>query len=807
MTILKSLMWLIISFYPILGFGRQDHQSLTLFLFNEHNMPIENASVMRVHIGTSERIELGKTDVKGLFFLKIPDTGSYRLEIRAMGYRDYTSEILQSSALTHKLKIRMETKIQNLEEVNVAAKNTLIEAKEGKLILHVDAALSSAGSTVLELLEKSPGVILDKNGGLSMRGKSTVLVMIDGKPTYLSGNDLNALLSSMTTEQVSEIELITNPSAKYDANGNAGIINIKTKKNNQSGFNGFLNSVSGWSRASKTSNSLVLNYKDGRTSAFANIIFSRANTFTDIYANRKYSNQAFPVLSDLEQNSAITYLTNYQQIKTGLDFNASEKTTIGLSAGVARIKRNGNNRALATWQTTSGTIDSIISTSSNSLYRLENISGNLNLRHKIAKNQDLSIDLDGLRYQSSNDQMFTNQLLQVGGYTQGTIANIPSTLHILALKADYMLKPGKNSKLESGIKSSWVRTDNAANYEVFDAINRSSDPTRNNQFLYRENINAAYTSFEQKQSSLSFQLGLRYEQTHYRGSQTGNSLRPDSSFNRNYASFFPSGYLSYDADSSNTFSLTAGRRIDRPAFQKLNPFIFIVNKYTVQTGNPYIVPQYTWNLELSHRYKQLLTTTLLYSQTNNYFSQLFIQGAENTLIYTDGNVGKMRNLGVSVSIQYAPTKWWSFNYLAIWNYKTFEGYQNINYVSHVDQLQMSLINQFKLGKDFSGELSGYHITRARNDLQELLYPTGQIAAGLSKTILKGKGSLKFSARDLFFTQAMEGLTDFPHAQEYFKLNRDTRTFSLGFSYRFGKTLKNTQRTNGGAREEINRAGG
>jgi hypothetical protein len=218
------------------------------------------------------------------------------------------------------------------------------------------------------------------------------------------------------------------------------------------------------------------------------------------------------------------------------------------------------------------------------------------------------------------------------------------------------------------------------------------------------------------------------------------------------------------------------------------------------------LPQYSWNLELSHQFKQLLSTTFAYSRINNYFSQLFLSEGTDILVYTEGNVGKVHNLSLSVALQVSPMSWWSINVQSTFNRKELKGYQNVNYSSSINQLQSSLNNQFTINKGLSAELSGYYITKARNDLQELLYPTGQVSVGLAQTILKGKGSLKLSARDIFYTQAMEGLTDFPGANEYFILTRDSRVINLAFTYRFGKPLKAAKRSSGSATDEMNRAG-
>ncbi len=264
--------------------------------------------------------------------------------------------------------------------------------------------------------------------------------------------------------------------------------------------------------------------------------------------------------------------------------------------------------------------------------------------------------------------------------------------------------------------------------------------------------------------------------------------------------------MSYEADSSNTFTVTTGRRIDRPAFQKLNPFVFIINKYTYQTGNPFFLPQNSWNMEVSHQYKSVLTTAISYSIIKNYFSQLFLTDTSGILIYSEGNVGRAKNIGLSVTVQVSPFKWWSINGQAMYNHKELKGYAGNNYGSNVNQLHLNINNQFRINKVYTAELSGFYTTKARNDLQELLYPTGQLSAGIARPVLKKKGSLKISVRDIFFTQVMEGFTQFQLAEEYFILRRDSRVINLAFSWRFGKAQKQDRRSGGGASDEMERAG-
>jgi hypothetical protein len=421
--------------------------------------------------------------------------------------------------------------------------------------------------------------------------------------------------------------------------------------------------------------------------------------------------------------------------------------------------------------------------------------------------QDISVDIDWLNYGMASQPLFINELMVNGGYKEASQGDITSYIHIKSAKADYNLRSGENTTVQAGFKVSQINTDNTAYYENFDGANWYEDYGKSNRFLYKENINAVYGSAETKYKKFSMQGGLRYEATGYDASQLGNAVQKDSSFSRHYGGLFPSGYVSYQADSVNGFTFTFGRRIDRPAFQNLNPFYFVINKYTYQTGNPFILPQYSWNLELSHQYKNILTTAVSYSNIKNYFSQLFLTDTvSGILFYSQGNVGSVYNIGLSATVVISPFKWWSLTGQALYNHKQLKGYNGLAYTSQINQLNFNLNNQFSFAKVYSGEISGFYTTRARNDLQELLYPTGQLSVRVSRPVLKKKGTVKISVRDIFYTNAMEGFTQFLNATEYFIVRRDSRVLNIAFTYRFGKTFKPIKRRASAADDEMERVG-
>ncbi len=803
----KILLSLAVLFCSIQSYGQtlSTAGTFTVTVINEQKELLEGAVVEVLKSSDKKLIKSAVTNKNGVSVFYISPVDQL-VSVTHIGFETQLVPVTKQAITDKQISITLHLISKTLENVSVNSRKPFIQQSHGKVIVNVDASVTNAGTTILEVLEKSPGVMVDKNGGISLQGKTGVLVLIDDKPTFVSGSDLNNLLSGMSSSQVEQIELITSPSAKYDASGNAGIINIKTKKNKQIGFNGTLSTAFTQGRYPKTNNTLVLNYRNGKFNTFLTISSNFNKGYVSIYALRRYYNNSGVLLSMLDQPTLMISQSFGNTVKTGFDFYASSKTTLGVALTGIAIDRKGSSDASANWKNAAGVSDSSIRTFGASSNHFRNGGINLNGKHNFSKTQDLSVDVDLLKYDINNNQSFSNLLQTTGGYNEGSRGNLPATISIFSAKADHVLQIDKNAKLESGYKISSIGTDNIAAYELFNGAVWKEDLNKSNHFLYKENINALYTSYEQKLAKLSFQLGLRYENTHYDAHQLGNSRQKDSAFSNNYAGLFPSGYISYQADSSNTFTLTAGRRIDRPAFQKLNPYVIIINKYTYERGNPFFLPQYSWNMELSHQFKQLLTTTLSYSIIKDYFSQIFLNEGNDILVYTQGNVGKMYNLGISIAVQATPFKWWSLSGQALYNHKELKGYQNVNYNSEVSQLNLSMNNQIRAGKTYTFELSGFYTTKARNDLQELLLPTGQVSAGVARQVFNKKATLKFSVRDIFFTQAMEGNTDFPGADEYFILRRDSRVFNMGLTYRFGKPLKAARRTLGSAKDEIDRVG-
>lgn len=786
-------------------------KEIRISLKDENSLPVNNATVIVLN-ADSTQLKMGTTDRYGIVAFKELDLKQYKVSISHTGYQPvYLSEVNTNAETITKLDITLKQEASILNDVTVVAKKQFIQFTPDKTVINVDAGISNAGTNVMDVLEKSPGITIGRDGTISMKGKPSVMVLIDGKQTQLNGAELQAYLSGINASQVDVIELIDNPGAKYDAAGNAGIINIKTKKNKQKGFNGSLSTSFGQGFYPKNNNSLNVNYRTGKFNFFANYGNRVGYEKMNMYALRKYFDKNGNDSLLLRQPNFTKTNINSHNLRTGIDFFASQRTTLGLAFSGNINSRNISSYSTIDWMSPSYVIDSTINTWGVRTMKFQRAGINFNVRHNIDKSSEIVVDIDFIKFDIKGGQFFQTQLDVPGSVVQATRGNIPSALNIFTAKFDYS-KKFEHFLWEAGLKTATTNTDNLAEYYFNDGNNWYDDLSRSNHFLYDENIHSAYSSIDAERGKWHWQAGLRYEATNYKANQLGNTVVKDSSFTKNYGSLFPTAFVSYNADSSNNFTFRFGRRIDRPQFQNLNPFLVTINKYTFEGGNPFIRPQYTWNVEMVHTYKQILSTSISYSFLKDYFSQIFIIDSnssnvnKNIIIYTRGNVGTFHNFGITSSLQLPVTKWWNLTAMAVFNRKIIEGFVWGPFRATVSQLNVSLNNQFKFGNGWATELSGYYLSNSQIDLQETLTPQGEMGVGISKQVLKNKGTIRFHIRDIFYTQNYSGYSNFENADEPFEVKWDSRVARITFSWRFGKTMKAIKRSAGGATEETERVG-
>ena len=786
---------------------------------------IDAASVSLLKAKDSTLVKAAITDAAGNFVFENVKNGTYIVRATSIGHsKTYSTSftVSESNPASNVGVLQLVPVDKALKEVVVSAQKPLIERKIDRTIVNVEASITNAGGTALEVLEKAPGVTVDKDGNISLKGKSGVVILIDGHQSYLSGPDLANLLKGMTANQLEQIEIMTNPPAKYDAAGNAGVINIKTKKNKAFGYNGSVTAGYTQGRYARFNDNVSFNYRNGKINFFSNLSFNRNHRGEDLFILRNFRDATTKnIKSIFDQNSAMENARYFYSAKAGVDYSVSNNTTIGAVV-------NGFYNP-STWESNTSTLiydpnnvltDQTTAFSQNN-EKWKNISTNLNLRTKLdSAGQELTADLDYVQYSAKSTQpLISSYYDAMGNLKQAPdtlSANLPTSIKIYSGKIDYTLPLKKGAKFEAGIKSSYVKTDNNAVYDSIRNGNAFLDSSRSNHFIYSENINAAYVNYSRPLGKKwNAQLGLRVENTvadgqsigyEYRATQNNFALT-DKRFKRNYTQLFPTVYLQYALSEKNSFVINYGRRIDRPDYEDMNPFVHFLDRYTFEQGNPNLGPQFAHNIELSHTYKGFLTTTVNYTSTTNIIQQVIEQHeATNETFIKKANIASLHQVGLALSANKNIKKWWSANvYANVFNNR-FKGVVNNEEISvGITAFMVQVQQQFKLGKGWSAELSGFYRTKGLEGVI-FIQPIAQFNSGISKQVLKNKGTLRLTFKDMFAGSVFKGYSKYSNVDAQFKDVNDNRTVGISFTYRFnkGKLKASGSNKKGGAGDEQNR---
>lgn len=755
------------------------------------------------------------TDSIGQFEFLITKPGTYLISVVFQGAAKYYTKPIgpingNQSVKLDPIQLIAKT-ATTLDEVTVASKLPFVEKRIDRTVINPDALITNAGSSALEVLEKSPGVQVDINGNISLRGKQGVMVFIDDKPSYLSSVDLANYLRSLPSSTLATIEIMTNPPAKYDAAGNAGIINIKLKRTKTKGVNGSINTSYGQGVYARSNNSFNLNYRVNKINFFTNLSYNINNSFQDLYIERQYFKPNTNSLNTtFNQNSYIKKEATGFTEKIGFDYYINKKSTFGLvlNGFVNETKNTTTNHAQV--GDTNAQVQSLVKAYSPSDRDFNNQSVNLNYTYKLnEKGREITANADYVGYEGVTNQYLLNSIYTANNIfvsSTNLVSNLPSNIDIWAAKIDY-LNPLKNGgRFESGVKSSLVNTNNIANF--YDEIGGQQKPNDDfsNNFTYKEQINAAYVNYNFNHKKFSFQTGLRFEHTNIQGIQLGNPVRKDSSFTRTYNNLFPTIFMLYRLDSLGThqMGLSVGRRINRPDYQSMNPFTYPLDRFTLYSGNPYLQPTFSQNIELSHTYKDRFTTAFEFTYVTNVISETIQQ--ENGIFYSrPGNLGQQYAYSLSFNGAFKPAKWWG---LQLYTEITMNDFRSNVYGQQLNNKGtywfLGPTNQFTINKKWSAELSGTY-TNSVVIGQFITIPVWSMRMGFSKKILKEMGSLKFNLNDVFYTNQPGGdILAVASSSAKWKSFLDTRVATISFNYRFNKGKSLNARNTGGSDAEKGR---
>ncbi|WP_236975984.1 TonB-dependent receptor domain-containing protein [Membranihabitans maritimus] len=788
MTISRSV-FIFISFFIIPTLYAQS-PSKELYIdgtiTDDQSEPLPFAAVM-VYTPDTNLIKGLTTDENG-YFKAVLDEGEYMLKLEYLSYNDqFINELtLQNTPLSLD-PIIMTTGDLVLEQVEITAQKSQMEFKLDKRVVNVGSNLANSGANVADLLDNIPSISLDIEGNVELRGSQNVRILVDGKPSGLLGNNVADALRQLQSDMVERVEIITNPSARYDAEGEVGIINIVMKKESKKGFNGSIDARVGVPHNHGAG--INFNYRRDWINLFLNggLYYRKSpgNGATYQEFNGPNGLQIYESQSDRYRSG----LSNQYQF--GADFFINDYNTLTAS-GVYRFS-DGKNRSDITYKD----YDSDYNLIQESIRTdLENENGN-DLETSLSyvktfkeKDRKLTADFKWLKNEDLEISDITEEIINTSeGALEQNSRNREGEENFL-LQLDYVDPVGKEGQFEAGFKANLRDVTN--NYLV-EQLNENNNwiPLEgfDDNLIYLENIYAAYAIYGNKYKAFSYQFGLRVEHSDITTELIKEGLEND----RNYTNFFPTLHFTYELNPENQFQLSYSRRLSRPWFRMLLPFSNFTDSRSRRVGNPDLNPEYSNSFEtgfLKYFTNGSLLSSVYYRYRTGVIDRISLVNEQGIELEFPVNLGIQNAYGIEFSFNYDFTKWWQSNInLNFYNAITEGTYQDVEYNSNAKTMSGQASTKFKLPANFNIQASFNYeapeeTTQGRRDAQY------SMDMGMSKDILKGKGTLILSGRDIFNTRRWAGYSEGPNFYNEEWGRWRARQITLNFNYRINQTKRN-----------------
>ena len=802
---------LLAAVFQIFGLAAINAQQIKGTVKDEKGNSISNATVSLLKAKDSSvvKLELSKDGIYG--FNQAPNE-RLLISISYVGFQtSYSAPFTYGGEAITVPAINLISSAGNLKSVTITAVKKLVEVKADKTILNVEGTINSTGSDALSLLRKSPGVTVDNDEKLSLNGKNGVQVYIDNKPTPLSGQDLSNYLKSIPSSEIEAIEIINNPGVMYEASGTAGIINIRLKKNKSMGFNGSIQAGAIINKNTGIGTGISLNYRNNKINIYGSYNGSFGKMQSDFEIHRIVKDTAFDQQTQILQNRKSNVF------KAGLDYTLSSKANIGVmvNGNISSPTATITNTTPISYHPT-GLVDKVLVAGNDTKQKNTNINTNLNYAYRITPEKILTLNADYGYFNNKQDQVQPNTFFDATGtkelYRKNYRVESPTRIDIYSLKADYETKFAKG-KLVFGGKLGYVKTNNDFNQYNEGSTGWKLDQDRSNNFKYEENVNADYINYSRELKGVSFQAGVRTENTYVKGTltnsiNTGNGYQSVvTTFEKNYIDFFPNANITLAPKTGNQFTLSYSRRIDRPVYQDINPFEYRINEYTFHKGSTDLRPQYSNTISLTHTYKFKLNSTLSYSHVKDVFGQLLdtANGVKGYMINKNISGQDIANLNVSYPFQY---KKYSVFVNANGSYAKYKSNFGANRILNLDAWAVNVFaqNTYRFGKGWSAEVSGFYASPSIWQGTMKASFIWSVDGGLQKQIWNGKATIKTSVSDIFKSMKWNAVNKFSSQTLTAAGSSDSRQLKLNFSYRFGdQKLKAARQYKTGLEEELNRA--
>ncbi|RCH54341.1 hypothetical protein DJ568_13710 [Mucilaginibacter hurinus] len=773
---------------------------LTQFLF-----PAEAATVRLLNHPDSTLIASTISDKSGFFQFRNIKPGNYFIAVSKVGYKRFYTVKYQLSANNNvkATEIKLIPLTHQLKEVSIIAKKEFIEVRSDKTVLNVDRSIVAAGNSVLDVLKTAPGVRVTGDEVL-FRGGQKALIAINGKTVQLSGDQLADMLKSYQSSMISQIELIANPSAKYDAAG-GGVINIVLKKSRDQGLRINISESASIGERYKLNSTTNLNYRHKKLNLFGSYTYSESEIPRIWNTNRNI------LLNNLNTNYNVKYkgttLMKSHSFNVGGDFSITPKQNIGVLLH-GFVNKVGVDKDNATVISNNGTRDSSILTNSLINRNIDNLNYNINYRgvfgaygqHTLTADADYS-QYDRKSVENLQNNFFGSDDLPLRDPLLFRV-NSPSNITVYSGNIDYTQLIKKHSVFDAGIKVSKVNSTNKIDFDSKQGSVLLPVKNLTDHFVYNEQINAAYVNLRRTFDKVTAIIGVRAEQTQ----ANRKSLNPNRVADTTYFGIFPSVQVNYDVNDDHQLSFSYNRRITRPNYQDLNPFVGYIDRHTYSTGNPFLRPQYMSSFQVADIYLIKFKGALSYNVIKDFHTPVFRQN-DTTLFTTRENIGTRHQIMAEVQAPFDIAKWWQISNFLEATYERY--YYNIPGAKNRKAYDLIVrVNQtFTITPKLRAELNAFYETPTFfgiKDYREQYF----INAGLGYTILRNQGNIKLAVSDIFNTQVDRYSSRFLNLDLRGREKPGTRFITATFTYRFGNTLlRNARKRSGGATEEQGRLSG
>ncbi|MBS9524397.1 outer membrane beta-barrel protein [Litoribacter alkaliphilus] len=770
-------------------------------------LPFANVALLEA---SSVKLVTGAvSDEDGRFSISTSQSGKFILKVSSIGFETFFTEPFEING-GDKIEfgtIQVEEEMSSLGEVEVRAARPEVTIEADKTTINIEGTVMAEGNTALDVVGRSPGVFVDQEGNINLNGRPGVTVMINDRQTYMSAQDLANFLRAMPAENIKSIEVINNPSSRFDAEGAAGVINIKLKKNNLDGVFGNVQAGNQYNGMYAPFGGATINVKKGKWTTNTSFNYSEYNILNELEINRN-----FPLedgVSNFFQDTDMTMKRQNYFFNGGADYEISKNHSVGVNIQASE-NRGGETSESLTEITNPGAPMSFIGSQNDNRSDNQRLFANLHYVGQLdSVGTKLTSDIDYTKMNASSEGILSNRYWtgeDESLFNRDRIQTLNDMeYHILTAKVDFIKPIGeKGNMFETGLKGSWVRSDNDLRLSRSVEEEPFMPDPNSNQFLYKEQVLAGYASYKGGISpKINYQAGLRGEYSDIEG----NSLTMGQINTQRYFSLFPSLFVQHKVSDDYQINYNVNRRITRPNYRLLNPFVFYIDPLTTEQGNPHLRPQFSNNFEMNHVIKRAYQVSLSYSETHDVFQQIFMQdeATRTTTTYT-ANFDKSRNFNFRGIIPVDITPWWNTSNMVqvshnAWTSMIGDAMLDVSQFSYMGRTQHNIM----LPKGFKLELVGMYLGPQLYG-QARIDGFGWVDAGISKSVMKDKMSITLNGSDIFRTQIIRADVQFDQMDTQFQQYRSNQSVRLTLRYKFaqGESFRVSNRS--GSKEERDRLG-